>query len=401
MRKVYIHSIGCVENTLEGNRIGEFFHQNDWEVTAQPGEADLLLVNTCGVIAGKERQSLAKIRDLQAVKQPDAKLIVCGCLPDINQAVLNNLATDGIITPSTIGEFNHIVDGEVSIEEVVSNQVVSEHMRLRLRGIHFARKVIEAFQRWGIPVPTHFKRVFYCFEEPDWHYIKICSGCLHDCSFCAIKFAKGRLVSKSLDNVMTEFREGLEQGQTSFVLAGDDTGAYGRDLETDLVELLGQMVTVEGDFDIYIRNLEPMWFIRMFDRLKPVFQSGKIAGITLPVQSGSTRILKAMKRAHSIEDFRCCVETLHREVPGLLIITHVMVGFPGETSYDFRQTVRLISDLKFDGVSPEQYYPRPRIASLKLAGAVPAWKRRLRLIIMFLHVGYTVYLNKFRWKAVR
>lgn len=401
MRKVYIHSVGCIENSLEGNRIGEFFRRNDWEVTDQPAEADLLLVNTCGVIASKERQSVTKLRDLQAVKQPDAKLVVCGCLPDINQEVLKDIATDGVVTPGTIATFNQIADGGVAIEGVVSNRVVSQHMRLRLRGFHLARKTVEMLQRWGIPVPAHFKRVFYCFEEPDWYYIKICSGCLHDCSFCAIKIAKGRLVSKPLADVMAEFQEGLKQGQRSFVLAGDDTGAYGQDLGSDLVELLERMTAEEEDFDIYIRNLEPMWFIRMFDRLKPVLQSGKVRAVTLPVQSGSPRILKAMKRAHTVDEFRRCVEELHRDVPDLLIVTHVMVGFPGESGDDFRQTLKLLSDLRFDGVSPEQYHPRPRIASLEFPDPVPAWKRRWRLVKMHLYVYYVVYLNKLRWKSVR
>jgi tRNA A37 methylthiotransferase MiaB len=182
------------------------------------------------------------------------------------------------------------------------------------------------------------------------------------------------------------------------VLAGDDTGAYGQDLGSDLVELLERMTATEGDFDIYIRNFEPMWFIRMFDRLKPVLQSGKVRAVTLPVQTGSPQILKAMRRAHTIDDFRRCVEELHRDVPDLLVVTHLMVGFPGETGDDFRQTLQLLSDLRFDGVSPEQYHPRPGIASLALSNPVPIWKRRWRLFKMHIYVYYSVYLNKFRWK---
>ena len=401
MKKVYLHSIGCVENALEGSRIAEFFRRNDWQVTAEPAEADLLLVNTCGVIGSKERQSLRKIQELEKRKRVDARLVVCGCLPDINEEVLNGFIAEDIVTPGTMSQFDEIADGEVAIEDVSSNQLASRHMRRRLQMIHWTRSVVEAFQRWRIPVPPHFKRVFYCFEEPDWHYIKISSGCLHHCTFCAIKFAKGDLMSKPVGDILNEFREGLKQGHQSFVLCGDDTGAYGRDMGTDLVGLLEQMIGEDGDFRIYIRNFEPVWFIRMFDRLKPVLMSRKLKAITLPIQSGSPGILKAMKRGHTIEDFRKCVEELHRDVPDLLIITHVMVGFPGETARDFRETLRLISDLRFDGVSPEQYYPRPRIPSLALPNPVPAWKRRWRLIRTFLHVYYVIYFNKFNWIALR
>jgi len=401
MRTVYIHSIGCVENALEGGRIAEFFRRNDWRLTDQPGEADLLLINTCGVISSKERQSVRKIQELERAKRPDARLIVCGCLPDINSKVLEGLTNGDRITPATMSRFDEMTDAGVSIKDVASSALNSRHMRRRLQGIHAARRMVDAFQRWRLPVPPHFKRVFYCFEEPEWHYIKICSGCLHHCSFCAIRFAKGDLVSKPMDVIIAEFRSGLEQGHQSFVLCGDDTGAYGHDLGTDMASLLDRLISQPGAFDIYIRNLEPVWLIKMFDRLKPLFQSGKVRAITLPVQSGSPGILKSMKRAYTIDDFRRCVTELHHDVPELLIITHVMVGFPGERTEDFRKTLRLISDLGFDGVSPEQYCPRPNIPALQLPHQVPAWRRRWRLIRTFLVVYYVVYLNKFSWTRRR
>ena len=336
---------------------------------------------------------------------------MCGCLPDINLEALKETITNcsesydnplqDMVTPATMARFDQIAEAEIPMESVVANQVASQHLRQRLQLVHTGRKFIEFFQRWGLPIPPHLKRVFYCFEEPDWHYIKICSGCLHDCTFCAIKFAKGRLTSKSLDDVMAEFRAGLAKGQKSIVLAGDDTGAYGKDMNTDLVELLAKMIAEPGNFQIYIRNLEPVWFIRMFDRLKPLFQTGKIRGITVPVQSGSNRILKAMKRGHTIEEFYRCVAELNREVADLFVITHVMVGFPGETGADFRQTLHLISKLRFDGVAPEQYYPRPRIPALELPNPIPTWKRRWRLMRTYVQVYGVVYFNKMNWAGLR
>jgi threonylcarbamoyladenosine tRNA methylthiotransferase CDKAL1 len=407
-KKVYIDSIGCVENALEGQRIAEFFSQNNWRVTKEPKQADLLLVNTCGVIGSKERQSVHKIQELEKIKQPSARIIICGCLPDINLEVLKETISnhskpddEHIVTPATISRFNQIVEADIPIETVVSNQVASRYMRHRLHFVHIGRRIIDVFQHLKLPLPPHIKRVFYCFEEPDWHYIKICSGCLLNCSFCAIKFAKGKLVSKSPDEIILELRAGLVKGQKSIVLAGDDTGAYGRDINADLVELLSMMVAESGDFHIYIRNLEPIWFIRMFERLKPLFQTGKIRGITIPVQSGSNRILKAMKRGYTIEEFCQCVSVLNREVENLFVITHVMVGFPGETSADFRKTLQLVSKLRFDGVAPEQYYPRPRIPALELPNPIPTWKRRWRLMRTYIQVYWVVYLNKLNWIKIR
>jgi tRNA A37 methylthiotransferase MiaB len=410
-KKVYIDSIGCVENALEGQRIAEFFERNDWLVTSEPGEADVLLVNTCGVIGSKERQSVHKAKELARLKKSSARLVVCGCLPDINDEALQQIlscrperskeSVTDIITPSTMTGFNQIADAKIPIESVASNRIEPQHMRKRLQFIHAGRKTVELCEKCRIPLPPHLKRVFYCFEESDWHYIKICSGCLHDCTFCAIKHAKGKLVSKPMDAIMAEFRAGLVSGQKSIVLAGDDTGAYGRDVGTDLVELLEKLVSRNGDFRIYIRNFEPVWLIRMFDRLKPLFQTGKIRGITVPVQSGSDRILEAMKRGHSIQDFCRCVVNLNQEVKELFVITHVMVGFPGETSEDFRKTLRLISQLRFDGVAPEQYYPRPNIPSLDLPNPLPAWKRRWRLIKTYAHVYWVVYFNKMNWMGLR
>ncbi len=151
------------------------------------------------------------------------------------------------------------------------------------------------------------------------------------------------------------------------------------------------MVAIPGDFALHVRNLEPMGLLRVFDRFRGLVASGKIRAITLPIQSGSDRILEAMGRRYRVGPVMDAVRELSALDPRLLILTHVLVGFPGETREDFRSTLRLIRSFPFDGVAPDCFSPRVGTLAARMANQVPPAVRRARYLWTVAYILWRVY----------
>jgi tRNA A37 methylthiotransferase MiaB len=188
----------------------------------------------------------------------------------------------------------------------------------------------------------------------------------------------------------------LSRGHRRFLLSGDDLGAYGRDLGTDLVALLRELVAVPEDIRIILRDIEPHFFIKMFEDLKPVFLSGKVYSFSAPVQSGSDAVLRRMRRRYSVKDFLGCVRWVNASAPAVKIRTAVMVGFPGETEEEFRQSLALLDRARFAMVDVYTYSKRPHTAAEKMEGQVAALIKAMRRLRLELKVGRTVTLKTLR-----
>jgi MiaB/RimO family radical SAM methylthiotransferase len=207
-------------------------------------------------------------------------------------------------------------------------------------------------------------------------------GCLGNCSYCAIKTAKGKLSSVPIEKVLETFKKGLADGHKRFILTADDTGAYGQDLGTDLPTLIGKVLEIEGDYKLNIYHLEPNWFIKYFDYLKKVFNTSKIDVIFSPIQSGSDRILKAMRRPYKVKDYIRCIRELRNELPELKIWNQFIVGFPGETEEDFKGSLNVLDQVSFNIVQAFEYSDRPGTAASKMDNHVPeaVIKKRMKRI---------------------
>jgi tRNA A37 methylthiotransferase MiaB len=221
----------------------------------------------------------------------------------------------------------------------------------------------------------------------------VATGCRNACTYCAIRFAKGAVVSEPREQVLEDVRRGIAAGNQRIVLVGDDTGSYGLDRGTDLGELLGDLTALPGEFGLHVRNLEPMGLLRVFDRLKAAVASGRIRAITVPIQSGSDRILGAMGRKYRREPIMEALAELRRLNPELLILTHVLVGFPGETREDFRDTLRMVGSFDFDGVAPDCYSPRKGTVAAALEGQLPLVVRKWRYLRAIWFIVWRVYVR--------
>jgi threonylcarbamoyladenosine tRNA methylthiotransferase MtaB len=165
-------------------------------------------------------------------------------------------------------------------------------------------------------------------------------------------------------------------------LLGTDLGPYGKDIGTDLVTLLHEMIQEKGDYTIRIRNIEPNWLKKMFPQLKEILKSKKISFIGIPIESGNNDILKAMRRGYKIEDVKECVKQLNQEFPSIFIRTQLMTGFPGETLEQFYDSYHLVDELFFDYVEVYPFSPRPDTPAAQMENTVPtieAVRRRNKL----------------------
>jgi tRNA A37 methylthiotransferase MiaB len=243
--------------------------------------------------------------------------------------------------------------------------------------------------------------VIDAYEDPRWYYVSIGHGCLHQCAFCAIKLAKGNIKSRSLDIILREVQAGLKASHRKIVLSGDDIGAWGQDINSDFIQLLKGISSLEGDFQVYIRNLEPFWLLRYFESFVEVVKMGKIRAITVPIQSGNDEVLRAMKRGHKIAPLVEIFKRLTEEIPYLLVLTHFMVGLPGEDAKAFRDTLKVIKLVRFEGIAPDRFYAHPNTPAYTMDEQVPYLVKWWRYIVLFLDIIWSIYFNRGKLKGLR
>jgi threonylcarbamoyladenosine tRNA methylthiotransferase MtaB len=193
----------------------------------------------------------------------------------------------------------------------------------------------------------------------DIFYIMTGRGCLGNCSYCSDLYSCGRLESKPIENVTAEFKQGLNQGYRRFFLVTTDLGVYGKDIGQDLSILLQQLTQEQGDYELLLPNVNPRSLSDMIEDFKVFLRSGKIGLLGVPVQSGSERILEAMGRKHTAQEFKESIRAINVEFPDTTIWTQIMVGFPGETEEDFDATLNLLDEVALDYIQVFRFSRRP------------------------------------------
>ena len=397
--KVYVANIGCVENALEASRLQAFFRENHWRMASGPKEADLVVVNTCGMSDAREQDSLHLIHRMCREAGDSAKVVVTGCLAAINpQSIADHCAGATMVSPREPVGLEHLIRAEVPKDQVAADRVSSRFLRPRLRNLNRVSAGMALLDRWRLPYPAYLRRVLCAFEQPDWHYVHISTGCIYRCAYCAIRLAKGRVSSRPKEQVIDQVRQGVQAGHRRVVLVGDDTSSYGLDTGSSLGELLCELVELPGDFTLYVRNIHPAGLLRQMDHLERAVASGKIGALTVPIQSGSDSLLRDMRRLHNLGDLLAALRKLSVLNPETLLLTHVLVGFPGETREDLRKTLRLIREFPFDGVAPDCYSARVGTEAASLPGQIGSSRKTLRYWRANASIIYRVYLNSLRWR---
>jgi tRNA A37 methylthiotransferase MiaB len=403
LKKACVLTNGCPENQLDATRVKAYLEENGWQTVDQAKDADIVLFNACGLTESAELNSIHSILNIKKQMKDNQRLIVWGCLPKIDPETLLQTHEDISFGEREVDKLDEIIDATKSINEITVNEIRLPVCRegIRDRFIKIDRLPVKFIDLLYLRLASRNylrSRIASDSPSPLLHldttgnkgtgndssifYIKIATGCLGNCSYCAVKKSRGKIKSKPIDEVMDEFKTGLSRGFKVFFLLGTDLGPYGRDLGYNLADLISTMVNEEGDFKIGLRNIHPLWLKQMIDDLVPAFATGKIWFTGVAVESGSDRILKLMKRGYSVADFKEGIQRLKKAHPDLFISTQIMINFPTEAGKDFAASMSLLEESNFDYVEIYSFSPRPGTAAADMAGRVPsrvAYLRELRM----------------------
>ena len=337
--KVYIETFGCTFNQGDSQIMAGLLEEGNAEIVEEPEHADVIIMNTCYVKHPTEQKVLNRIKCVQR-DFPDKKLIISGCMVEIDPEKLNNAApTAGWIGPRQIK----------STLDVVESCLDGESLRIIGHGTDI---------KAGLPKVRFNSRI---------HIVQICEGCVGKCTYCCTRFARGKLQSYPLNNIKKEVEEAVKDGCVEIQLTAQDTAAYGKDTGKVLSDLINEVTTISGEFRIRIGMLHPKSVMGNLGDLIEAFKHKNVYKfIHIPIQSGNDSVLKDMNRGHTVKEFKEIISRFREEIPEISIATDVIVGYPTETDEAFEDTLNVIGDIKPDFIHISKYRHRPMTESSNL-----------------------------------
>jgi len=373
-RKAYVENTGCISNKLTLMRVIKYLTENDWEIVDEIKDADIVIFNTCAFSDYSEKTCINRIIEITPQMNEGSQLVVMGCLPKINLKKLREVFKGPVIGPNEIEKIDEIIKPKKTILDVEEGNIISSLCDDRL----------------GSGFLTFFNKFPYKTNaEICNNFIKISTGCLGNCTYCAIKNAKGKVKSKPPEKIVGELKQILSSGEGHIIgLISDDCGAYGLDISTTYPKLMNEILSVEGDYDLVVGWVNPDHMIRYEAEIIPLLRSEKIKQITVPIQSGSDTVLERMKRPYKISDVMKTLEKIKEINPKIDIYTQFIIGFPGETEEEFRQTLEVIDRWGhiFGLVVVNRFTPRPDTEAWSMDGAISKMEIRKRYLRLKLHI---------------
>lgn len=323
-RNLYIENLGCAKNQVDAEVLSCSLGKDGWILTDDAQKADLILVNTCGFIESAREESINTFFELRELN-PKARIIVSGCLAQrYGQELSEQLPeADGIFGNRDLRQINAFVEN------------LSGKSRLLVP--EYPDPDSEIYERKEL------------FSYPGSAYLKISEGCNHRCGFCAIPLIRGGLRSRSMDSILDEARTLVARGVREINLIAQDLAAYGTDQggKSRFPELLRKITDISGDFRVRMLYIHPDAF--PFEILDMIRDNPKIIPyFDIPIQHASPSLLRPMKRMGDGASYTDLVGRIRNALPGCVIRTTIMLGFPGETDEDFGMVYDFVKTNRFN-----------------------------------------------------
>ena len=326
--KFYIETYGCSANFADSERMVSLLLDAGNSMVNER-DADIIIINTCGVKDPTENKIIKRLNELK-----NKRVIVTGCLPLIRRDLIKIFPEFSFLSP----------DKEFRITEALNKKIVDLEI---LEKPKFIQK--------------HFR------FNPIIEIIPISLGCTGNCTYCATKFARGKIRSYNEDDIIKQAESAIESGAKEIWVTSQDTGAYGIDINKNLVDLLNKINNINGNFYIRVGMMNVNHAKKMFRKLIKIYENEKIFKfLHIPVQSGSDKILSLMRREYEVKDFIKIHNKFKDEFPHSTTATDIIVGFPGETEEDFNKTYELIKETRPDIVNVSRFSPRPMTLASKM-----------------------------------
>ncbi|MBR0472407.1 MAG: tRNA (N(6)-L-threonylcarbamoyladenosine(37)-C(2))-methylthiotransferase [Methanosphaera sp.] len=337
--KIYLETHGCTFNQADGEIMASILEERH-EIVDSIEEADIIILNTCYVKLPTEQKMITKIDKIKT-QYPDKKLIVGGCMVEVDPIRLNKFAGDACwIGPHKLDKINEVVD------KAINGEVVHEYGKTSIIKAGTKNKSFDSLT----------------------HILQICEGCNGACTFCCTKIARGFLISYPIDIIVDEAREAIKRGCKELQVTAQDSACYGQDSGESFADLLNAIASIDGDFRIRVGMMHPKSLKGQLDEVISAFKNNeKIYNfVHIPVQTGSPKVLQEMNRLHSLDEYKHMINKFREEIPDLSLATDIIIGYPTETDEDFQQTLDLLYDIKPDIIHISKYMHRPGAKSSSL-----------------------------------
>ena len=356
-KRACLVTFGCQMNVLDSELVRGLLEEAGCKMTDGTSDADLILFNTCSVRKHAEDRVYGRLGMLKRLKQkrPNVIIAVLGCMAQKDRERIFEEAPHVDIVcgtrefPALLEYVDRVREGHTHQLAVRDDVALGEvYLRRRLR-------------------PRQFHA-----------YVSVMRGCDNFCSYCVVPYVRGREISRPLAEITDEVKRLRDGGIIEVTLLGQNISSYGKDLErANLAKLLEGVSAVEG--------IQRIWFItgHPADMTPDVFEAMRdlpnvMEYLHMPAQSGSTRVLERMNRGYTREQYLALVHEAYETVPGLAVASDFIVGFPGETEADFRETVSLMEECRFSQSFVFKYSPRPGTKAAAFEDDVPLAEKQRR-----------------------
>ncbi len=357
----HVHSFGCQQNVSDGEKLKGMLAEMGYGFSPEVGGADLVLFNTCAVRENAEDRVFGNLGALKHNKRdnPDMLIGVCGCMVQQEH-----------ITEKIKKSFPHVdfVMGTHVLHTLP--QIIFEALTQRKMKISIPES--DGVIAEGLPLRR---------ENALKVSVPIMYGCNNFCTYCIVPYVRGRERSRDTEDILREVRAAIDGGAREILLLGQNVNSYGKELGTSFSELLRRINDIEGEFRVCYMSSHPKDATE--ELIDTIAECEKVTRhFHLPVQSGSSRILELMNRRYTRERYLELTRYIREKIPDAALTSDIIVGFPGETYEDFKETLSLIREVRFDSLYTFIYSPRKGTKAAEMPNPVSAeekgkWFREL------------------------
>ncbi len=348
----FVDTYGCQQNEADSERIRGYLAKMGFGFTDNEEEARIIVINTCAIREHAEQRVFGNVGALVHTKRrhPEQLICLCGCMaqqPRVVQAIRESYRhVDLVFGPHVLWKFPEMV-----------------HTLLTRRGRMFLTPDEPGSIAEGIPVVR---------QDRVRAWVSVMYGCNNFCSYCVVPYVRGRERSRRQPDILAEVRQLVEEGYKDITLLGQNVNSYGRDLDevTDFSDLLEAVNAIPGDFLIRFMTSHPK------DATQKLFETmarcEKVAPVLhLPFQAGNDRVLKVMNRRHTRGEYLEKISRLKELIPDIVLTSDIIVGFPGETTREFEDTLKVLEEVRFDALFTFIFSPRPGTPAAEMDDPMP------------------------------
>ena len=333
----------CTRVKLFGLDVENLFLENGYKKNKKSENSNLIIVNTCSFLKSKEKYFLDLIKKINNDLKDRQQLVIIGCLPSINKEELLKINNKMILFGRDLNKIKEYFNFEKSIKTKATS--VKDKLSFNKNLEYIFNKLF-----------LRSKHIEYRLKRNKVCYLQISSGCQGRCTYCSERFTT-KLKSRPINEILEAIETGISRDYKLFGLNSDDASAYGKDIDSSLDELLKEIVKIKEKVYFSIPEFNPNG---LSEEIINYLKDEKFLYITVPIQSGSQRILDLMEGPYKIDEVMEKIKLIKKNNKNLKINTHIIVGFPGESEEDFQKTKEVIQTGLFDRVKVFMYNERPK-----------------------------------------